>query len=425
MSSFSSLQASYDAHGNIILGAHSLSSHAHREHLFEESVQSMPKDHSSKHHFSHRKPKAQWSNTDAPPLRVSFFQPYTSAVCRFFSSVKYWVPRVIREGSLQYCTTQSHARSELHQLLSELKTTPAALAHAKHLFSEHAQTPVTLPCAKRLLHPRTKIGRFFLDSLRFGFTFAFIFALLFSILNYQSFLQIAKAQFALGDTMTTEKALTQVVQGTFGAADKETTNTLSSFSEDGSLALLSALPAVGPAEDRLIIPKIGKNVAIVRPSMDALIHEDWKQFEVDIQDALRHGIVHYPGSAKPGQAGNFFVTGHSSYYPWDPGKYKDVFARLSELDLGDIYSVYYGGDKHVYRVIQKKEVRPTDVSVLDQPMDKRLSTLMTCTPVGTTLRRLIIIAEEIDPNTEEVLKVGEQSTDAMQQRIKNLESLPM
>ncbi|MDD5751559.1 MAG: sortase, partial [Candidatus Peribacteraceae bacterium] len=72
------------------------------------------------------------------------------------------------------------------------------------------------------------------------------------------------------------------------------------------------------------------------------------------------------------------------------------------------YWVYYGGDKHRYVITEKKEVRPSNVDVLDQPVGKRLGTLMTCTPVGTTLRRLILTADEVDPVTGAPLEVGEQ-----------------
>ena len=119
------------------------------------------------------------------------------------------------------------------------------------------------------------------------------------------------------------------------------------------------------------------------------------------------------------------MTGHSSYYPWDDGNYKDVFARLSELDVGDTYTSYYGGDRHTYRVTKKYEVKPNNVSVLDQPTTKRLSTLMTCTPVGTTLRRLIVQAEEIDLISGEVLKVGEKTTDTPDNPFSRLEALPI
>jgi len=134
-------------------------------------------------------------------------------------------------------------------------------------------------------------------------------------------------------------------------------------------------------------------------------------------------VVHYPGTANPGQAGNFFVTGHSSYYPWSPGNFKTVFARLHLLEVGDEYWVYFGGDRHRYTIKGKKEVRPSDVTVLDQPSNRRISTLMTCTPVGTTLRRLIITAQETDPVTGAAMKVGERAT---QQAPKyEMEALPI
>ena len=65
----------------------------------------------------------------------------------------------------------------------------------------------------------------------------------------------------------------------------------------------------------------------------------------------------------------------------------------------------------MYKVVEKKEVKPTDVSVLDQPTHERLATLMTCTPIGTTLRRLIVIAQEIDPASGKPLQVGERGKD--------------
>jgi len=64
--------------------------------------------------------------------------------------------------------------------------------------------------------------------------------------------------------------------------------------------------------------------------------------------------------------------------------------------------------------MSKKEVKPSDVTVLDQPTNKRVSTIMTCTPVGTTLRRLIIKSQEIDPVTGIALQVGEKETRTVQ-----------
>lgn len=259
---------------------------------------------------------------------------------------------------------------------------------------------------QKKLKPRSKAFLFMVDTIRFGGTFAGIFLLLFIGMNAPSFWSITKAQLALGEDVQTVQGLTKLTEL---SNDPETTSRIThqdTIIDAESLA--AVLPPVGPPENRLVIPKLGQNIPIVDPPTGALMKEDWTQFEKDIQSALQHGVVHYPGTAKPGQAGNFFVTGHSSYYPWDSGKFKEVFARLNELSLGDEYSVYYGGDLHTYRVTKKVEVKPSNVSVLDQPTNKRIATLMTCTPVGTTLRRLIVQAEEIDPVTKAVLHVGER-----------------
>jgi hypothetical protein len=37
-----------------------------------------------------------------------------------------------------------------------------------------------------------------------------------------------------------------------------------------------------------------------------LINENWDGLEQDIQDALRKGVVHYPGTAQAGEIGNMF-----------------------------------------------------------------------------------------------------------------------
>ena len=246
---------------------------------------------------------------------------------------------------------------------------------------------------------------FLLDVVRFGGTFAFLFTGLFVAMNYQSFWDIAKSRIDPLKEARLDRDLAAEAAGTLADKLKRVPSLTVSGRTQGDL--LSMLPDVGPPVSTLIIPKLGLNVPIVLPPTDSLLKEDWKKLEEDIQASLHDGVVHYPGTARPGQAGNFFITGHSSYFPWDSGKYKSVFARLSQLEPGDEYWVFYGGDKFRYVIKEKKEVRPSDVTVLDQPMNKRLSTLMTCTPVGTTLRRLILEAQEVDPITASALSVGE------------------
>jgi len=153
---------------------------------------------------------------------------------------------------------------------------------------------------------------------------------------------------------------------------------------------------ITPPDRRIIIPKIAKNIPILEVDPINLENGKFSDFEADVQKMLKDGVVHYPGTAEPGQNGNVFITGHSSYYPWDNGKYKDVFAALHNLEEGDEYFVFDKGKKYKYIITTRKVVPPSDVSVLDQDYTKKTSTLMTCTPVGTAKNRLILQSELVE-----------------------------
>ena len=279
--------------------------------------------------------------------------------------------------------------------------------------------PVWVPAKKNAVRQYSRGTLFLMDIVRFGGTFALIFAGLFVALNYQSFWEITSSNI---NHMISSPSVNSREQDEAAMTTDSLAVAVSAAAEDGDL--FSYLPTVGPPENRIIIPKMRLNVPLVTPSYEALLRQDWTQVETDIQASLQNGVVHYPGTAKPGQAGNFFVTGHSSYYPWAPGEFKTVFARLHELEPGDEYWVYYNGDKHRYVVRSKKEVSPSDITVLDQPSSERIATLMTCTPVGTTLRRLIVKAEEVDPVSGIALKVGERTGEQVVPKV-SLEALPI
>jgi sortase A len=152
--------------------------------------------------------------------------------------------------------------------------------------------------------------------------------------------------------------------------------------------------AIAPPDDRILVPRISQNVPIVRVPTDMLIRKDWGALEKQIQEALRHGVVHFPGTAFPGEPGNIVLTGHSSYFPWDPGRFKDVFALLHQVNVGDKVIVYHEQKKYEYQIYEKKVVKPSQVDVLTQKGESRL-TLITCTPVGTDLNRLVLLAKLI------------------------------
>jgi len=136
-------------------------------------------------------------------------------------------------------------------------------------------------------------------------------------------------------------------------------------------------------ESRIIIPKINVNAPIV-----------WDVSAEKMLDALERGVAHYETTAMPGQIGNIFISGHSSYYVWAPGDYKDVFALLDKLEGGDKIYITYQGIVYTYEVSDRIVVAPDNLEVLSQGNEKTLS-LMTCVPIGTNLKRLVVTAKEI------------------------------
>ncbi|MBN2585251.1 sortase [Patescibacteria group bacterium] len=153
----------------------------------------------------------------------------------------------------------------------------------------------------------------------------------------------------------------------------------------------SIAPVIGerqraiPQDTRLVIPKINVDAPIVMVESTN---------NKDILESLSSGVAHYAGTALPGQVGNMFITGHSSYYWWRGGDYNHVFALLEQVKANDLIYVYYKGGEYVYRSSGSKVVTPKETSVLKQTPTPTLS-IMTCVPVGTNLRRLIVTADLI------------------------------
>lgn len=106
---------------------------------------------------------------------------------------------------------------------------------------------------------------------------------------------------------------------------------------------------------------------------------------------LEKSLIQYPQTALPGQLGNAVVFGHSVLPQFfNPKSYLTIFSTLYKLEEGDKIYVKYGSIEYNYVVSKMFEVKPTDLSVLDQRFDQRSLTLITCSPPGTYLRRLVV-----------------------------------
>ena len=149
---------------------------------------------------------------------------------------------------------------------------------------------------------------------------------------------------------------------------------------------LQTVPAKICRDKRLIIPKLKINAPIIFSASAS---------QRQIKEDLKKGVVHYPDTAFPGEKGNVFIIGHSSNYFWQTGNYNQIFALLGKLKNGDLISVYYNGEKYNYRVYESFQVKPQETWIMN-PLNEPIITLMTCWPVGTNLRRLVVRGRLMD-----------------------------
>ncbi|WP_433331132.1 class E sortase [Spirillospora sp. CA-294931] len=138
--------------------------------------------------------------------------------------------------------------------------------------------------------------------------------------------------------------------------------------------------------------KLGKGLALIRVPR---FGSDFRFVIIEgVQPSdLRKGPGHYPGSAMPGQVGNFVVSGHRTTY-------SAPFNRAGELRKGDKILIDTREQQYEYRVSDRRIVKPDAVEVTAPvPFDpkkkpsKRLITLTTCHPKYSAAERMIIFGE--------------------------------
>lgn len=138
----------------------------------------------------------------------------------------------------------------------------------------------------------------------------------------------------------------------------------------------------------IIIPKIRANARVIADV-------DWQDSQV-YQRALVEGVAHAKGTAKPGEPGNVFLFSHSGVDFFEANRYNALFYLIDKLVSGDEIIILYQGKKFTYQVTEKKIVASDSIEYVQGDMSKQTLTLMTCWPAGTTLKRLIVTATEVD-----------------------------
>lgn len=152
-------------------------------------------------------------------------------------------------------------------------------------------------------------------------------------------------------------------------------------------------------EVQLVKPEEEKNWNIEIPKIEVkapiILNVDGND-ETEYFMALQRGVAHLKGTKIPGQIGNVFIFGHSSYLFYDSGDYKTIFRKLDDVENDDEIIIRSNLDEYKYKVIEKKIINPNEVEVTREIIPgQQTLTIMTCTPPGTTFKRLIVIAIRI------------------------------
>jgi sortase A len=172
------------------------------------------------------------------------------------------------------------------------------------------------------------------------------------------------------------------------------------------IGTLAWMESAAPSAARVLVLKDGRRIPLVQPTPQAAgaglpperlriasIGLDWPVVLADNTNVPRFkGVGWLQGSAYPGQPGNLVLFGHLD------GPYS-TFARLRELQPGDILQVGTLADTRRYRVRTSRETTPDDVGVL-APTVTATATLITCSGLwnallGTYDQRLIITADYV------------------------------
>lgn len=108
---------------------------------------------------------------------------------------------------------------------------------------------------------------------------------------------------------------------------------------------------------------------------------------------LEKHLVQYLGTSIPGENGTAVIFGHSTLpYLFDPKNYKTIFATLHTIKVGDEIFAKVGEITYEYRIFSILITSAEDTNILSQSFDNSYITLVTCTPPGTTWKRLVVRA---------------------------------
>ena len=126
-------------------------------------------------------------------------------------------------------------------------------------------------------------------------------------------------------------------------------------------------------------------------------------------DVLEKGVGHIQNTSVPigGNSTHSILTGHTGL----PNA--ELFTRLDELEIGDMFYIHVLDDVLTYKVFETKVILPDKIDELRILNGKDYVTLVTCTPYGVNSHRLLVKAERVEYEEYSVTKstTDEEGTD--------------
>lgn len=114
------------------------------------------------------------------------------------------------------------------------------------------------------------------------------------------------------------------------------------------------------------------------------------------EEVLEKGVGHIQNTSVPigGSSTHSVLTGHTGL----PNA--ELFTRLDELVVGDVFYIHILNERLAYKVYEIKVVLPDNIDELRITSGEDLVTLVTCTPYGVNSHRLLVKAERVEDYIE-------------------------
>lgn len=156
----------------------------------------------------------------------------------------------------------------------------------------------------------------------------------------------------------------------------------SKVNRSGALDGRTTVPEDAGLPHRIVISKIGVDVAVLNPTSSKISVLD---------QALLSGAARYPTSSTLAENGNILIFGHSSSRAVVRNQNFKAFNRVSELTEGDTIRVFSKDREYLFRVDTVVSVKAEDGIVYLEPGIKKL-TIVTCNSLGDKSDRFMVEA---------------------------------